>query len=135
LRSDGFSAQMAEKASLEEEESNSRSIAGWSKMDTLRIARDGGEGVAPSGVISELSHQLLNSCRSSRWASIDLFRGASFSSRGPYSMRSCFEAKATRWRSLGAAEEEGGGVMCVDEGRWVDRMWGSVGCGGKRGPY
>ena len=55
-----FLLHMLIKFSLEAADLNSSSIAGLSKMETLRIARDGGGGSSPSGVIVQLSIQSLN---------------------------------------------------------------------------
>ena len=57
----GFLAQRSAKVSLEEVDSNSSSSTGRSKIDTLRIARDGGGGASPAGVGVKLSVHLLKS--------------------------------------------------------------------------
>ena len=48
------------KPSLEAADSNSSNNAGLSKMDTLQTVWDGGGGSSPSGVVVQLSIQLLN---------------------------------------------------------------------------
>jgi hypothetical protein len=52
---------MLEKVSLDEVDTNLSSIAGQSKIETLRIAHDGGGGASSAGVRVKLSIHLLKS--------------------------------------------------------------------------
>ena len=124
VRSSGWSAHISMKRSLAESDSNLRRIAGLSKTEMLRTAREGGGGTAPSSIgVFELA-QLLKSCLSARWDSTNLSRGGLFSPNRPYLIMSCLEANKTHCKILedpGDLLEEGS-----SEAGWTPRRGGGA---------
>ena len=100
-----FLSHSLTKLSLEAVDLNSSSRAGLLKIDMLWIVQDMGGGSLLSGVTMQLSIQLLKSWWSSHCASIN-FVCALFSSRGLYSMRSCFDVRETHWRIRGVGGDD-----------------------------
>ena len=111
-RRSGLELHILVKRSLDSADSNSTKSAGHSKIETAWTAREGENesGLKFVAAFSASLSQLLKRSRNVRCAAGDRSLGISSSSRGPYSIRTCLEAKIVQCWTLTKAEAswEGG---------------------------